>query len=106
MLEYLTKQVYKERDWKCVLFGLHINSKGVLHATARVVTSSGSFVDNYDSRGTVDLFMNLLRKGVGNAVVVQRQQLSSPMSLLCHNNDRDSICWTLGHAGCLFRRKK
>jgi hypothetical protein len=34
---------------KAVIFGVHRNSKGVLHATTRAVTSAGCFIDNHGS---------------------------------------------------------
>jgi hypothetical protein len=32
---------YKLRDWQAVPSGVHRNSKGILHATSRALTSAG-----------------------------------------------------------------
>jgi hypothetical protein len=56
-----------EQVWKGVLFGVHWNSKGVLHATIRVVTSAGCFVDNHGSKN-----LWTYSKGITKATILHK----------------------------------
>jgi hypothetical protein len=47
---YLWQIINNTRLWRCTLFRVHWNSKGVLHATAQAVTSAGYFVDGDGSK--------------------------------------------------------
>jgi hypothetical protein len=77
----------EQQDWKGILFGVHWNSEGVLHATLRAVTSTVCFVDNHCSKEQCTYATLTERKKYSNGV-----KCSNSIRVNCFNNVIGDYC--------------
>jgi hypothetical protein len=101
----LKHEPHVKHDWRGVLFGVNWNSKGILHATVRAVTSAGYFVDNHGSKELWTLITltrnkwqtTMVSKVIlaimwSRLIVVSQNDLGSTVVIMCPNSDLHSHC--------------